>query len=59
MRMGTGKGKFRYYVTKYYKGDIFLEFNLNSCRSKHTQIKFLKALYCKLPGHIKIVKCYS
>lgn len=52
--MGTGKGKFKYFISHYKKGEIFLEFeNIINYRFK---IVFFKALRAKLPVHTIIQK---
>lgn len=58
LRMGTGKGKFRYFVAKYRKGDTFIEFADNFANLQHKK-KFFKLLRCVIPAHSVLVKHYS
>lgn len=55
LRMGTGKGKFKYFVAKYRKGDIFIEFT-NSFDNIYYKKRFFKLLRCVLPAHTVLVK---
>jgi ribosomal protein L16/L10AE len=52
MRMGTGKGKLRFWVAEYRKGDIILEFSF-ICSERLRKLIF-KTVICKLPMKIKI-----
>lgn len=55
IRMGTGKGKFRYFVSKYKKGDLFLSFD-GIFKTLHLQNKFCKQVRCIMPVHTKLLR---
>lgn len=54
MRMGTGKGKLRFWVSEYRKGDIIAE--LGFIQSKTLENRIFRLIICKLPMRVKIFK---
>jgi len=54
LRMGTGKGKVKEWLTEFKKGQLLLSFE--SCGGKRTTQRVFRLLYHKLPVKIRIIK---
>src|SRR3954471_21722123 len=54
LRMGTGKGKIKEWLTQYKRGQLLLSFE--SCGGRRTTQRVFKLLYHKLPVKIRIIR---
>jgi ribosomal protein L16/L10AE len=54
MRMGTGKGKLRFWVAEYKKGDVIIE--IGKLPSKAVSTHIFRSIICKLPMRVKVCK---